>query len=218
MNHDSRMANCNSSKEPTRAKPAAVPHRGKTQPKHRILMLISIALPLLVIVGALRLYYLPVVLIGASMEPGFKSGDFLWMRRAQTLGGPLERHDLVTARIKREYVAKRIVGLPGERIKMVDGRIYVNGEPLMEPYRVLRGSWNIEEGMLAHDRYLLLGDNRELGERVVLLARRSEIIAVLKKAPPPSDSGSVARSIAQEPHDQANANPALASRRTLKLH
>jgi signal peptidase I len=211
------MTNYNPSKKSTEATLAAEPHRGKTQPKHRILMLLSIALPLLVTVSALRLYYLPVVLIGASMEPGFKSGDFLWMRRAQTLGGPqLERHDVVTARIKREYVAKRIVGLPGERIKMVDGRIYVNGDPLMEPYRVLRGSWNIEEGMLAHDRYLLIGDNRELGERVVLLAKKSEIIAVLEQAPPPSDSGAVA--MLKNPHNRSDANPALASRRTLKLH
>lgn len=58
---------------------------------------------------------------------------------------------------------KRIIGLPGEKIKINDGKIYINGEELEENY----GKEIMEDGGIAaiefklgDDEYFVLGDNR----------------------------------------------------------
>jgi signal peptidase I len=57
---------------------------------------------------------------------------------------------------------KRIVGLPGETVSMEDGRLFVDGKPLREPYLhpayrgVATGSWP----RVPRDAYFVLGDNR----------------------------------------------------------
>jgi signal peptidase I len=60
--------------------------------------------------------------------------------------------------------AKRVIGLPGERIEGRDGQVYINGERLMEPYVnpsnnvKIRDSWNY---VVPDDAYFILGDNRD---------------------------------------------------------
>lgn len=59
-------------------------------------------------------------------------------------------------------IVKRVVGLPGERLVLTDGRITVDGRPLDEPYAgrsVFRGTFTVPRG-----HYLLLGDNRDASD------------------------------------------------------
>ena len=56
---------------------------------------------------------------------------------------------------------KRLVGLPGERISSVQGVVYIDGEPLDEPY--VNGGPpgpDFRERVLGADEYFMLGDNR----------------------------------------------------------
>jgi signal peptidase I len=56
---------------------------------------------------------------------------------------------------------KRLVGLPGERISSAQGVVYVDGEPLDEPY--VNGGPpgpDFRERVLGADEYFMLGDNR----------------------------------------------------------
>ena len=56
----------------------------------------------------------------------------------------------------------RIVGLPGERIALRSGRVFVDGSPLAEDYLEpdRRGRDSIRERLVPNDQYLVLGDNR----------------------------------------------------------
>jgi signal peptidase I len=60
--------------------------------------------------------------------------------------------------ITQEYI-KRVIGLPGEEIKIEDGQVYINGEALTEPYLMMEphyeGEWVVQE-----DELFVLGDNR----------------------------------------------------------
>jgi signal peptidase I len=99
---------------------------------------------------------------GSSMEPTLKSGEFVVVNRlAYKLGEP-ELRDVVVFHFPGdpglEYI-KRVVGLPGDTIRIADGAVYVNDQALNEPYIAAQprysGSWNVPEGHL-----FVLGDNR----------------------------------------------------------
>ena len=100
---------------------------------------------------------------GSSMEATLHNGQYLIISKlAYWIRSP-QRGDIIVLRPPKnpgEDYIKRIVGLPGERIEVRDGAVWVNGIVLDEPYvfSVPRydGLWTLGE-----DEYLVLGDNRE---------------------------------------------------------
>ncbi|MEM9275990.1 MAG: signal peptidase I, partial [Cyanobacteria bacterium P01_F01_bin.143] len=59
-----------------------------------------------------------------------------------------------------KFFVKRVVGLPGQRIKIADGLVYINDFPLAEDYiqEILR--YYMPEYIIPTDNYFVLGDNR----------------------------------------------------------
>jgi signal peptidase I len=82
---------------------------------------------------------------GQSMEPNLHTDQRLIVEKLsynryarQLLGfdGP-EQSDVVVIRLEsqgNELLIKRVIGLPGDVIEIRDGRVFVNGQPLTEPY------------------------------------------------------------------------------------
>ncbi len=60
---------------------------------------------------------------------------------------------------KKDFV-KRVVGLPGETMRMFDGKVFVNEEVLDEPYLSQKDHSNASEITLGAGEYYVLGDNR----------------------------------------------------------
>jgi len=109
---------------------------------------------------------------GDSMYPAVESGDYVFVNKLAYLFSEPERGDVVVA-LPREYpkkVLKRIVGLPGERFDITDGKIILRenrideGKVLFEEY--LENSQVLTEGIfhtvLDSQEYFALGDNREV--------------------------------------------------------
>jgi signal peptidase I len=86
----------------------------------------------------------------ASMEGTLLIGDHLLVNKF-IFGGrgawyekvlpyrPLERGDIIVFKFPyadHQHFVKRVIGLPGDRLKLVDQRVYINGKPLNEPYVV----------------------------------------------------------------------------------
>jgi signal peptidase I len=131
----------------------------------------GIILMSLVIVIPIRYYLVqPFVVKGSSMEPNFSSGEYLIVSEIEYRLGDPERGDVIIFKYPKdpsEYYIKRIVGLPGEKVKIQGGKITIfnaqhpNGMILEEEYlpggRITRG--NTEEN-LKEDEYFVLGDNR----------------------------------------------------------
>ena len=61
----------------------------------------------------------------------------------------------------RKDFVKRVVGLPGETIRMHAGEIFVNEEVLDEPYLLEKDRSNAQEITLGEGEYYVLGDNRD---------------------------------------------------------
>ena len=106
---------------------------------------------------------LPVRAQGVSMQPTIEPGGFHVVNRLAFVVGAPSRGDVVAIRLAGRSVVyvKRIVGLPGERLRIDGGVVYADGRALDEPYvRNRRPSWTLPETSLGADEYFVVGDNR----------------------------------------------------------
>lgn len=99
---------------------------------------------------------------GNSMEPSLHDGEFVVVNRLAYRVGQPERGDIVVFHPpfdpQRRFI-KRIIGLPGDMIQVLDGTVYVNGEALREPY-ILAMSNKSGEWRVGEEEIFVLGDNR----------------------------------------------------------
>lgn len=128
----------------------------------RTLVRIVVLVVLCLIVRAFIL--LPVHVEGISMLPTCRDGSIHLVYRLAYSSHEPQRGDVVAIRLLAgEHVMylKRIVGLPGETVSFHRGQLYINGQPMDEPYVKLRGRWEHEVGQLGPDQYFVVGDNRD---------------------------------------------------------
>lgn len=101
---------------------------------------------------------------GSSMAPALTDGQRYPLDVLVYVGEQPQRGDivaLVDPRIPGEVIVKRLIGLPGETVQIVDDIVHVNGEPLTEPYGTAgTGTEQRPLILLPEDNYYLLGDNR----------------------------------------------------------
>lgn len=123
--------------------------------------------------------------VGHSMEPTLENDDSLLVDKVSYCFRQPERYDVIVfepaiANVSKYYV-KRIVGLPGETIQIIDGVVYINGEPLendviysfglkdeagkpVEPEKIYNAGLAEKPIILGYDEYFVLGDNRNNSE------------------------------------------------------
>ena len=110
----------------------------------------------------LRWILMPVRAEGISMLPTFESGRLHFVNRIAYTFAPPARGDIVAIRLAGPHVLyiKRVVALPGERVRIVEGQVQINGIGLDEPYVHNRRPWDTEEVQLSPRQYFVAGDNR----------------------------------------------------------
>lgn len=113
---------------------------------------------------------------GNSMSPTYRSGWPNLINRLAYRWHEPRRGDVVAVRAEGTYLVllKRIVGLPGERIAIHHGNVFVNGQPLNEPYARGRDVSSRDEIRLGHNEYFVIGDNRDVS--LYFTVRRQEIL------------------------------------------
>ena len=99
---------------------------------------------------------------GLSMLPTLQDGEFVLVNRLAYRIGEPARGDIVVFRSTTNFdldLIKRIIGVPGDDVRVADGRVIVNGLALSEPYINAEprysGDWGVPQGYL-----FVLGDNR----------------------------------------------------------
>jgi len=99
---------------------------------------------------------------GLSMVPTFESGELLLTEKLSYRLYRPQRGDVIVfeAPVSRNAdFIKRIIGLPGETVKIEDGSIYINGQKLEENYTSSPTQGN-ETVTVGSNEYFVLGDNR----------------------------------------------------------
>ena len=161
---------------------------------------VTVVIAVFVITFIIQAFQIP----SASMENTLLIGDYLLVDKLRYGGGslgdsllpyePVRRGDIIVFKYPinpTEHFVKRVIGVPGDRVRLIEGKVYVNGKPLVEPYvRVSarahdeyrdefpqldisapgqEGAWwlemkkLVEDGQLIipEDSYFVLGDNRD---------------------------------------------------------
>lgn len=103
---------------------------------------------------------------GSSMETTLSDGDNLIVDKISYRFGEPKRYEIIVFPYQYEentYYIKRIIGLPGEMVQVMDGDVYINGQKLDENYgnEAMQDSGIAAEPItLGEDEYFVLGDNR----------------------------------------------------------
>jgi len=149
--------------------------------------------------------WMPVLITGQSMLPTLRDGQLAGVNKLAYLFRPPRRGDIVEVWTGKDVIIKRVVGLPGEEVAVREGRLYVNGSPLPEPYVSKRiWWWNVAAGKLDFNRFLVVGDNRE--QTATAVVSRGRIVGRLSLVEHPV-MGRAARSVGADIQDGREREP-----------
>ena len=111
--------------------------------------------------------YQPVRVEGTSMLPRLEDSDRLFINKFVYHISAIERGDIVVFHYPRDpeksYI-KRVVGLPGDRLWIAQGQVWLNGKPLPESYvpEQYRDTRSLAETIVPPNCYFMMGDHRSI--------------------------------------------------------
>jgi signal peptidase I len=122
-----------------------------------------------VLVSAFIIFFLyqPVRVEGTSMLPRLEDQDRLFINKFAYRVGDIQRGDVVVFLYPHDHsksYIKRVIGLPGDKLRIEQGRVYVNGRPIEEPYVPERFADDRSEAqiVLPDHEYYMMGDHRSI--------------------------------------------------------
>jgi len=127
---------------------------------------IFFAVVLAIMIFLNKFIYINARIPSASMEPTISTGDRIFGNRLAYRSGALaERFDIIIFRYPddpSQLFIKRVIGLPGETVTIIDGRVYINDSDtaLIEPDSVLSTVGNWGPYYVPSNGYFVMGDNR----------------------------------------------------------
>ena len=120
---------------------------------------------------------------GRSMQDTLQNGEVVFALR-RNLHGKIRRFDVVLCKYpnRKGLFVKRVVGLPGETIRIEEDILYVNGEPAVESFPRRKCLRPMPEKQIGAYEYFVMGDNRPSSKdsRSVGPIPLENIVAVVK--------------------------------------
>lgn len=118
----------------------------------------------------------PIKVNGESMMNTLHDGDIMIMNSISYRFSDIKRYDIVIINDGNELIIKRVIGLPGDTVKCVNNKLYINGKRVRDKYASSKTSdfsVNVDAG-----EYFVLGDNRSnsMDSRVFGTFKKKEIL------------------------------------------
>lgn len=103
-----------------------------------------------------------IVVDGPSMNPTLETGERLGVEKVSRYAGLPERGDIVIVHYpnRTENFVKRVIGLPGETVEVVDSTVYIDGVPLEENYTNVLPYADYGPTVVPEGHVFVMGDNR----------------------------------------------------------
>lgn len=126
--------------------------------------LIRVAIVALVTALFFGYILIPLRIDGKSMEPTYRDGSFNFCWRLAYVFSEPKRQDVVLVRFagSKVMLLKRVIALEGEQVEFRDGRIFVDGKELDEPYITYPCNWNLSPRKVETGNVYVVGDNRNM--------------------------------------------------------
>ena len=132
----------------------------------------------------------PVIIQGRSMTPTLRDGEYYLLNRLAYFFKAPARGDVVVLRDPghSDFAVKRIIAKPGDWLNLRDGKVFLNGRRLVEPY-LPKGTLTFTPDSqekwieLGKEQYFVMGDNRGWSEdsRIYGRIERSSILGAIRK-------------------------------------
>lgn len=100
----------------------------------------------------------PIRVNGTSMNPTLNNKDIMLLDEISYRFSDIERFDIVVVKEENEYLIKRVIGLPGEKVEYKDNKLYIDDKYVKEDFKhkeTMDFSTTLEK-----DEYFIMGDNR----------------------------------------------------------
>ena len=126
-------------------------------------LLVSLAISAFIII----FLYQPVKVEGTSMMPTLDDQERIFINKFVYRWEPIERGDIVVFRYPRDtsksYI-KRVIGIAGDRVRIENGQVYVNGEAVEEDYvpNDYADARSYAEIVVPANSFFVLGDHRTM--------------------------------------------------------
>ena len=126
----------------------------------------EIAAAILLAFLVIQFCFQTVTVHGDSMQPAYYDGDTVLVNKLDYRFGSPKRLDAVILELENgsttHYSVKRVIGLPGETVKIENGKIYINNKELkgFSEEEILSAGLAAYDVALEDDEYFVMGDNR----------------------------------------------------------
>lgn len=125
----------------------------------------DLTLSVVIAIIVILFLYQPVKVEGTSMMPSLVNQERIFINKFVYRFSPVERGDTVVFQFPQDtsksYI-KRVIGMPGDTVEVINGTVFVNGQPLNEPYvpEEMRDRHSAARITLKSDEYYVMGDHR----------------------------------------------------------
>ena len=138
-----------------------------------ILFIVIVLLIVIYVVGLQQI-------VGDSMNPTFNNGDIVIIDKLTPRFNNIKRGDIISFYYDdSKFLVKRVIGLPGESVKIKDNKIYINDKVINDyVYNTNTEDFTLEYDKIPDNHYFVLGDNRSnsLDSREIGLIKKENII------------------------------------------
>ncbi len=143
--------------------PESSPQDNPASPRRFLLDIVETAVLAVVLYLVIQTLTQRIKVDSTSMVPTLHPNDYVVVNRLAYILGKPHRGDIIVFKYPPDptqipYI-KRVIGLPGDQVHIINGKVYINGVLLTEPYLIVPtnsgGDWTVPENSL-----FVLGDNR----------------------------------------------------------